>query len=123
MSAIAFAGTPDFAATILRRLLDAGRAVDHVLTQLDRPAGRGRRLEPSPVKRIALQAGIAVHQPASLRDAEQRAAILALDCDLLVVAAYGLILPAPVLEMAGARLRQRARVAAALLARKPFYPA
>lgn len=98
---IVFAGTPAFAATILKRMLEAGLPVAAVLTQPDRPAGRGRRVTASPVKVLGLEAGLPVHQPASLKRAEDRADLLDLAPDLLVVAAYGLILPPAVLELPG----------------------
>ncbi|MDS4039823.1 MAG: methionyl-tRNA formyltransferase [Candidatus Competibacter sp.] len=94
-----FAGTPDFAVPILQALLDAGYAVDALYTQPDRPAGRGRRLRASPLKARALTAGIPVFQPATLRDPDVRAELAALQPDLLVVAAYGLILPPAVLAI------------------------
>ncbi len=102
---VAFAGTPEFAAVALADLLAAGFTVPLVLTQPDRPAGRGMKLTPSPVKALALQHGIAVAQPRSLRlegkfpeeAAAGRAALDAAGADVLVVAAYGLILPAWVL--------------------------
>lgn len=90
---VAFAGTPEFAAVALRALLTAACNVPLVLTQPDRPAGRGMKLTPSPVKRVALEAGIAVDQPEKLRTAEQRAALAACAPDVLVVAAYGILLP------------------------------
>lgn len=96
---IAFAGTPQFAATILARMLDAGLPVSVVLTQPDRPAGRGRKLTASAVKLRAEQAGLAVLQPESLRREEALAELAAYAPDLLVVAAYGLILPKTVLEL------------------------
>lgn len=96
---IVFAGTPDFAVPALRRLIEAGADVVGVLTQPDRPAGRGRRLAPSPVKRLAASKGLAVLQPRSLRDAVSRADLAELEPDLLVVAAYGLILPPAVLDL------------------------
>jgi methionyl-tRNA formyltransferase len=104
---VAFAGTPEFAQVALAQLLAAGFRIPLVLTQPDRPAGRGLKLSPSPVKALALDHGIAVAQPRSLRldgkfpaDAEQaRAALQAAAPDVLVVAAYGLILPAWVLEL------------------------
>ena len=94
-----FAGTPDFAVPILQALLDAGYAVDALYTQPDRPAGRGRRLRASPLKARALTAGIPVFQPTTLRDPGVRAELAALQPDLLVVAAYGLILPPAVLAI------------------------
>lgn len=95
---IGFAGTPEFAASILRALLDAGHRPVVVYCQPDRPGGRGRRLQASPVKVLAQQHGLAVRQPASLRSAEAAAALRALHLDLLVVVAYGLILPPAFLE-------------------------
>ncbi len=104
---IAFAGTPEFAATALAALLAAGHAVPLVLTQPDRPAGRGLKLQPSAVKALALQQGLALAQPRSLRldgkypqDAvAARSALQAAGVDLMVVAAYGLILPQWVLDL------------------------
>ncbi|THF64547.1 methionyl-tRNA formyltransferase [Pseudothauera nasutitermitis] len=96
---IAFAGTPEFAACALRALLAAGFRVPLVLTQPDRPAGRGMKLSPSPVKQVALEHGIAVDQPERLRTPEQRAALAAAAPDVLVVAAYGLLLPPEVLAL------------------------
>lgn len=96
---IAFAGTPEFAATALKSLLDAGFEVALVLTQPDRPAGRGMQLQPSPVKQLALAHGIPVDQPEKLRTPEQQAALAACAPDVLVVAAYGLILPQAVLDL------------------------
>ncbi len=104
---IVFAGTPEFAATALAALIAAGHQVSLVLTQPDRPAGRGMKLQPSPVKALALQHGIAVAQPRSLRldgkfpdDARAaQAALAAAQADVMVVAAYGLILPQWVLDM------------------------
>jgi methionyl-tRNA formyltransferase len=104
---VAFAGTPEFAATALAALLAAGYAVPLVLTQPDRPAGRGLKLQPSPVKALALQHGLALAQPRSLRldgkypdDAlAARAALQAAHLDVMVVAAYGLILPQWVLDL------------------------
>ena len=101
-----FAGTPEFARLALQAMLQAGFDVPLVLTQPDRPAGRGLKLTPSPVKQLALERDIPVLQPRSLRldgrypdDAQQaRTAIDAARLDVLVVAAYGLILPAWVLK-------------------------
>jgi methionyl-tRNA formyltransferase len=94
---VGFAGTPEFAATVLRTLLAAGFEVPLVLTQPDRPRGRGLRLEPSPVKALALARGLPVLQPATLKTEEARAAVVAVALDVLVVAAYGLILPPVIL--------------------------
>ena len=95
---IIFAGTPEFAAQHLQALLDAGRQIVAVYTQPDRPAGRGQKLMPSPVKQLALQHGIAVYQPQTLRDPAAQAELAALTPDLRVVVAYGLILPQVVLD-------------------------
>ncbi|VXB01367.1 10-formyltetrahydrofolate:L-methionyl-tRNA(fMet) N-formyltransferase [Pseudomonas sp. 8AS] len=95
---IVFAGTPEFAAQHLQALLDAGRQVVAVYTQPDRPAGRGQKLAPSPVKQLALQHGIAVYQPQTLRDPAAQAELKSLGADLMVVVAYGLILPQVVLD-------------------------
>ena len=95
---IVFAGTPEFAAQHLQALLDAGRQIVAVYTQPDRPAGRGQKLMPSPVKQLAVQHGIAVYQPQTLRDPVAQAELAALQPDLMVVVAYGLILPQVVLD-------------------------
>jgi methionyl-tRNA formyltransferase len=95
---IAFMGTPDFAVPTLDALLAAGHDVVAVYTQPPRPAGRGKALAPSPVQKRAEAAGIAVRMPASLKGADEQAAFAALDLDAAVVAAYGLILPGPILE-------------------------
>jgi len=98
VSNIIFAGTPDFAATHLSALLNAGVTIDAVYTQPDRPAGRGRKLQASPVKEVALAANIPVYQPLSLRDTDAQAELAALKPDLMIVVAYGLILPQVVLD-------------------------
>jgi methionyl-tRNA formyltransferase len=94
-----FAGTPQFAVPSLQALLDAGYAVAALYTQPDRPAGRGRRMRASPLKARARAAGIPVFQPVTLRDAAVQTELAALAPDLLVVAAYGLILPPAVLAI------------------------
>ena len=96
---VAFAGTPEFAAQALDAILKAGYAVPLVLTQPDRPAGRGMKLSPSAVKQLALANGIEVDQPEKLRTEEQRARLAARAPDVLVVAAYGLLLPPAVLAL------------------------
>jgi len=96
---IIFAGTPDFAARHLDALLTSEHEVVGVFTQPDRPAGRGNKLTPSPVKTLALEHGIPVFQPKSLRPAESQQLVAALNADVMVVVAYGLILPQAVLEM------------------------
>lgn len=94
-----FAGTPEFAVPCLTALLDAGQTVIGVYTQPDRPAGRGRQLQMSPVKTAALAQGLPVYQPESLkRDPEAVATLQALGADLMVVVAYGLLLPQTVLD-------------------------
>ncbi|PSW01430.1 methionyl-tRNA formyltransferase [Photobacterium lipolyticum] len=95
---IVFAGTPDFAARHLAALLSSQHEVIAVYTQPDRPAGRGKKLTASPVKNIALESDIPVYQPASLRNEEAQQELKALNADLMVVVAYGLILPTEVLE-------------------------
>ena len=96
---LAFAGTPEFAAVALDAIVDAGFEVALVLTQPDRPSGRGMKLQPSAVKQRALVHGLAVDQPERLRSESERAALAACAVDVLVVAAYGLILPAQVLAL------------------------
>jgi methionyl-tRNA formyltransferase len=96
---VLFAGTPDFARESLRALLESGVVPQLVLTQPDRPAGRGRKLTVSPVKQFALEHGIPVWQPESMRDAEVVVRLQQLDLDLMIVAAYGLILPQAVLDV------------------------
>ncbi len=95
---VVFAGTPEFAAVALRALLAAGYHVSAVYTQPDRPAGRGRKLTPSAVKEVALEHGLPVMQPVSLKDPEEQARLAALKPDLMIVAAYGLLLPKAVLD-------------------------
>jgi len=94
---VGFAGTPAFAAHILLSLLDADWPVSLVLTQPDRPRGRGQRVAPSPVKELALQRAIPVCQPSTLASAAAQAEVASQAIDVLVVAAYGLILPPAVL--------------------------
>ena len=94
---IAFAGTPDFAAAALAALAAAGHEIALVLTQPDRPAGRGKALQQSAVKRLALSLGLEVWQPDTLRDPAAVERLVDARLELMVVAAYGLILPEPVL--------------------------
>ena len=94
-----FAGTPEFAALALDAILLAGHEVALVLTQPDRPSGRGMALRASPVKERALAAGIEVFQPPTLRDAAAQERVRAVGAEAMVVAAYGLILPQAVLDM------------------------
>jgi methionyl-tRNA formyltransferase len=96
---IVFAGTPQFALPALRALLASRHQVVGVLTQPDRPAGRGRELRASPVKLLATGSGLPLAQPATLKTAEGRATLHGWSPDLMVVVAYGLILPSPVLLM------------------------
>ena len=96
---VLFAGTPEFAARCLEALLKSRHRVIGVITQPDRPAGRGFALAPSPVKKLASARGIQVTQPESLRDAQAQAELKHFRPDVIVVAAYGLILPRPVLQL------------------------
>lgn len=96
---IIFAGTPEFAVPALAALIEAGHEVVMVLTQPDRPAGRGMKLKASPVKVLAQQHGLRVFQPERLKPAEVQAEIAAINADVMIVAAYGLIIPTAVLQM------------------------
>lgn len=98
MLKIIYAGTPEFSVPALQALADSKHRVVAVYTQPDRPAGRGRRLQQSPVKQAAIDLDIPVFQPESLRQPENVAQLKDLNADLMVVAAYGLILPVDVLE-------------------------
>jgi methionyl-tRNA formyltransferase len=95
---LAFMGTPDFAVPTLEALIAAGHDVAAVYSQPPRPAGRGKALRPSPVQQRAEAAGIEVWTPLSVRQEEEQRAFAALDLDVAVVAAYGLILPVPILD-------------------------
>ncbi len=95
---IIFAGTPEFAATTLASLLNTEHAICAVYTQPDRPAGRGRKLTPSAVKQLALEHKLPVFQPLSLRDETAQQQLAELNADLMIVVAYGLILPQAVLD-------------------------
>jgi len=95
---IIFAGTPDFSVPPLRALLASPHRLVGVYTQPDRPAGRGRKLSPSPVKEVALDAGIPVYQPANFRQDGAIEELQSLGADLMVVVAYGLLLPRAVLD-------------------------
>jgi methionyl-tRNA formyltransferase len=94
-----FAGTPEFAAAALKTLIDAGHDIALVLTQPDRPAGRGMKLKASPVKELALAHGLPVAQPQTLKAAEIQAQLRAIQAEAMIVAAYGLILPQAVLDI------------------------
>ncbi|MCW8901322.1 MAG: methionyl-tRNA formyltransferase [Gammaproteobacteria bacterium] len=96
---IIFAGTPDFAASSLTALLNTEHKIVAVYTQPDRPAGRGRKLRASPVKDVALKNDIPVFQPENLKDSEAQDVLRSFDADVMVVAAYGLILPQAVLDI------------------------
>ncbi len=95
---IIFAGTPEFSVAPLNALLGSGHRVVAVYTQPDRPAGRGRKLSASPVKELALGYNIPIHQPKSLKSTQEQAQLVALQADLMVVVAYGLLLPQAVLD-------------------------
>ncbi len=96
---VIFAGTPQFAALALQALIDAGHEIVLVMTQPDRPAGRGMKLQASPVKQLALAHGLPIYQPERLRTPEQQAPVADIAADVMVVAAYGIILPQAVLDM------------------------
>jgi len=96
---IIYAGTPEFAVPALQGLIDAGHDIVMVLTQPDRPAGRGMQLKASPVKQLALQHNLRVFQPESLKLADVQAELAAVNADVLIVAAYGLIIPTAVLNL------------------------
>ncbi|MDX1811781.1 MAG: methionyl-tRNA formyltransferase, partial [Gammaproteobacteria bacterium] len=96
---IIYAGTPEFAAVALRALLKTSHEIIAVYTQPDRPAGRGRKLTPSAVKQVALEHNIPVYQPASLKDESAQQELANLNADIMVVAAYGLLLPKAVLDI------------------------
>ncbi|MBK8971060.1 MAG: methionyl-tRNA formyltransferase [Hahellaceae bacterium] len=95
---IVFAGTPEFAATALQALIDHGHNLVAVYSQPDRPAGRGQKARPSPVKAVAEQHGLSIEQPENFRSEEAMARLAAYQPDIMVVAAYGLILPVRVLQ-------------------------
>ncbi len=96
---VIFAGTPDFSVPVLQAILDSRHAVVGVYTQPDRPAGRGRKLQPGPVKQLALECGLPIFQPASLKGRAEQQVLAALQPDLMVVVAYGLLLPQAVLDV------------------------
>jgi methionyl-tRNA formyltransferase len=96
---IVFAGTPDFAVPPLKALINAGHDIVGVYTQPDRPQGRGRKIVPTPVKAVAESAGIPVFQPASFKDPGSIDALRSLQPELMVVVAYGLILPTEVIQI------------------------
>ena len=96
---IIFAGTPEFAVPALAALIQAGHEIVMVLTQPDRPAGRGMQVKASPVKQLALQHNLAVFQPQSLKPVEVQVQIAAVNADVMIVAAYGLIIPTAVLNL------------------------
>ncbi len=96
---VVFAGTPDFSAPILQAVLDSAHDVVGVYCQPDRPAGRGRKLKPGPVKALAQAHALPVFQPASLKDPAAQQQLAALEPDLMVVVAYGLLLPQAVLDI------------------------
>tara|TARA_B100001094_G_scaffold333359_1_gene411078 strand:- start:17566 stop:18516 length:951 start_codon:yes stop_codon:yes gene_type:complete len=96
---IIFAGTPDFAALHLKEMLNSEHEVVAVYTKQDKPAGRGKKLQPSPVKQLALAHDLPVEQPKTLRDETVQAQLAAYQADVMVVVAYGLILPQAVLDM------------------------
>lgn len=96
---IIFAGTPEFAATILDALIHSPHQIIAVYTQPDKPAGRGLKLTPSPVKQLALAHHLPIYQPKSLKDLPEQSILALLKPDLIIVTAYGMILPAAVLSI------------------------
>lgn len=99
MPDIIFAGTPDFSVPTLQMLVDSGHRICAVYTRPDRAAGRGRKIRTSPVKNLALKHGIPVHQPETFKNPERIDELSALNADLMVVTAYGMILPQRVLDI------------------------
>lgn len=95
---VIFAGTPEFAAETLKSLLTTGHDVCAVYTQPDRPSGRGRKLTASPVKQLALENNIAIEQPLNFKETEAKQILANYDADLMIVVAYGLLLPQSVLD-------------------------
>ena len=96
---LVFAGTPDFSVPVLQALIDSGYEIAGVYTQPDRPAGRGREPRPSPVKQLALEHGLTVFQPQSLKSEAEQQQLQALQPELMIVVAYGLLLPQAVLSI------------------------
>ena len=96
---VGFAGTPEFAAAHLRALIEAGFNIEVVLSQPDRPAGRGKKVMASPVKSLALEHNLPILQPDTLKDPNTQALLRDYQLDVLVVVAYGLLLPQPVLDI------------------------
>ena len=96
---IVFMGTPQFAVPCLQRILEAGYPVSGVFTQPDKPKGRGYKMVPPPVKELALEKGIPVFQPVSLKPDESFETLRSLNPDLIIVVAYGKILPKRVLDL------------------------
>jgi methionyl-tRNA formyltransferase len=95
---IVFAGTPDFSAGHLQALIDSRHNIVGVYSQPDRPAGRGKKLQPSPVKKLALEHGIPVYQPLNFKQEDAVKELKTLNADIMIVVAYGLLLPQTVLE-------------------------
>ena len=95
---IIYAGTPEFAVPALETLIASKHKVIAVYTQPDRPAGRGRKVQIGPIKQVAIDAGIEVQQPVSFKDTESKDILTAYNCDVMIVAAYGLILPQTILD-------------------------
>ncbi len=130
MTRIVFMGTPEFAVPSLTALIRAGYDIVGVLTRQDQPAGRGQKVEESPVKQVAAGHGLTIQQPATLRDPAAQVSLASLAPDVIVVAAYGLILPQAVLDLPAfgcvnvhgsvlPRWRGAAPIAAAILAGDP----
>ena len=96
---VIFMGTPDFAVQTLKRLISSGHEVTGVVTQPDKPKGRGKALSPTPVKEVALEAGIPVFQPRRVRDSEALETLRGIEADVIVVVAFGQLIPKEILEM------------------------
>ena len=99
MSGIVFAGTPEFARESLHALIESGADLQLILTQPDRPAGRGKKLTASPVKRLAIERCLSLLEPENLRDEEVQRALRDLQPDIIFVAAYGILFPQEVLDL------------------------
>lgn len=96
---IIYAGTPDFAVPALKALINSHHDVVAVYTQPDRPAGRGRKIQFGPIKQVAVEAGIDIQQPISFKDEDAQTIFTDYECDVMIVAAYGLILPQSILDI------------------------
>ena len=119
---IVFMGTPDFAVPSLQALIAAGHEVCAVYTQPDKPQGRKQILTPPPVKTLAMSTTSRFFQPQTLKNEDEQAQLRALAPEVIIVVAYGKLLPKAVLDIPPARMHQRAWLAAAALARRGTHP-